>query len=62
MEYRLDTFNEDQEQELQNLFKSLDDIQIFVETTNVLTAEEYDQLTNFKWESYEEELNMKENI
>lgn len=41
------------EKELDRLFESLDDIQIFVEVTDVLSAEEYDELTNFKWESYE---------
>lgn len=49
------------EQELDRLFESLDEIQIS-EVTDVLSAEEYDELNNFKWESYEEELNMKENI
>lgn len=43
----------DMEKELDRLFKSLDDIQIFVEVTDVLSAEEYDELTNFKWDSYE---------
>lgn len=45
--------NIDMEKELDRLFESLDDIQIFVEVTDVLSAEEYDELTNFKWESYE---------
>lgn len=43
----------DMEKELDRLFESLDDIQIFVEVTDVLSAEEYDELTNFKWDSYE---------
>lgn len=43
------------EQELDRLFESLDEIQI-VKVTNVLSAEEYDELNNFKWESYEKEL------
>lgn len=42
--------NIDMEKELDRLFESLDDIQIFVEVTDVLSAEEYDELTNFKWE------------
>jgi hypothetical protein len=53
MEHRLITAEE--ERELAQLFNSLDDIQIITETTNVLTADEYDELTNFKWESYENE-------
>lgn len=53
MEPRLITPEE--ERELEQLFNSLDDIQIIAETTNVLTADEYDELTNFKWESYEKE-------
>lgn len=53
MEHRLITPEE--EHELEQLFNSIDDIQIIAETTNVLTADEYDELTNFKWESYEKE-------
>ena len=43
------------EQELDRVFESLDEIQI-VKVTDVLSAEEYDELNNFKWESCEEEL------
>ena len=46
---------EDMEKELDRLFESLDEIQI-IEVTDVTSAEEYDELNNFKWESYEEEL------
>lgn len=53
MEHKLITFNDEQEQELKHLFDNLDEIQIFSEITNVLTADEYDELNNFKWDSYE---------
>lgn len=53
MDYTGMTFNTEQEQELKHLFDSLDDIQIFSEITDILTADEYDELNNFKWESYE---------
>jgi hypothetical protein len=53
MEQRLIT--PEDEQELKQLFDSLEEIQIIAETTHVLTADEYDELTNFKWESYENE-------
>lgn len=43
------------EQELDRLFESLDEIQI-IEVTDVISAEEYDELNDFKWKSYEEEL------
>jgi tRNA (Thr-GGU) A37 N-methylase len=53
MDYTGMTFNTEQEQELKHLFDSLDNIQIFSEITNILTADEYDELNNLKWESYE---------
>lgn len=53
MDYTGMTFNTEQEQELKHLFDSLDDIQIFSEITDILTADEYDELNNLKWESYE---------